>query len=206
MKMAGFVKYGAIKAFLRWVDSRGGIVLEPIHDAELARFCAASRLHSIVAAGAMTNPEGSHAWFVNNTTLALWNAWRGVNPLDRKPMDLTPVYHDVGPFAARKALRKAAAKKIGDRCFYCGCEFTEENQATLEHLLALNTWGSFAFENCTAACADCNSAAGSAHLIDKFELRDELHVARAGGASEEELARIRAYFIELHKSPRKAEL
>ena len=48
----------------------------------------------------------------------------------------------------------------GNKCVYCGLEFTEENIPTRDHVIPLNQGGSHTMSNIRAACKSCNSSKG----------------------------------------------
>ncbi|WP_329126089.1 HNH endonuclease [Streptomyces sp. NBC_01353] len=57
---------------------------------------------------------------------------------------------------ARK--RRSLAKRDGARCAYCGGDFADLADATLDHLIPYRLVKSWAIQNLVLACGDCNTA------------------------------------------------
>lgn len=64
----------------------------------------------------------------------------------------------------RRELLSRLAGEQNQRCAYCAVRFDEAgpgSRATLEHLSARTHGGVDSWDNCVAACADCNGARGT---------------------------------------------
>lgn len=53
--------------------------------------------------------------------------------------------------------RLDAARKQGNKCYWCQAPFTEENKPTTEHIIPLSEGGIDDKRNIAAACAKCNN-------------------------------------------------
>ncbi|MGH7717302.1 MAG: HNH endonuclease [Gemmatimonadaceae bacterium] len=82
---------------------------------------------------------------------------------------------------------------FGQRCCYCGTEFSESTPAVQDHLIPMNKadLGLHAWGNVVPACQTCNAKK------QRKDWRDFI-IERAGESASERHARVRAFLDEYH--------
>jgi hypothetical protein len=65
------------------------------------------------------------------------------------------------------------SERDGLECWFCGCEFDEENPQTIEHLLSVCHGGNNNLANLVLACQPCNSAVGNLPIALKVMMRTQ---------------------------------
>lgn len=148
-------KKQTLEAFL---EERGAEILPITNPWEVVRFRTARGVQVIykTATGkfSYSDPHADQAH----------KAWMGNKPW------LAP---DKTPRRSRKYLEVAIMQRDGCDCFYCGKPFTLDNQATIEHLLALGSGGNNVLANLALAHENCNREADCLSVSQKVVLRDK---------------------------------
>lgn len=66
----------------------------------------------------------------------------------------------------RRKIRERCCESQNHRCAYCGCDI--RNGATLDHIKTQQRDGPTTYQNCVAACWDCNQKRGNQRPIRFF--------------------------------------
>lgn len=148
--------------FAEFLTVAGADLLPPTNDYELARFKTAHGVCVIYR-----NKKGAVS-FSNDHARIAWEAF-----VADKRWLASATYKR----APRKNVEAKLRKRDGDGCFFCGHPFTEDQPATLEHLLSITHGGNNHLSNLALAHGDCNMKAANLSVVEKAKLRDEL---RAG--------------------------
>lgn len=144
--------------FNQWLRSMGAEVLLPTNPYELSRFIANGGTHVIYV-----NKKGA----INalGFSLECIKAFKAGKTID---MGYTKTART--PNAKRKAV---LLKRDGRDCFYCGLPMND-NEITVEHLIALDNGGNNRLENLMLAHEKCNNEVGNLPLTIKLNKRDRM--------------------------------
>ena len=142
--------------FKAWAEANGGVVEPETSEYEKARISHAD--------GVLVIYEGKRGLgFSDSVAHKSWAAFkRNMAFKFNKRHKRTKTESTVTRLKARDE----------DKCWFCGCSFNDENQATIEHLLSIKHGGSNNINNLVLACQSCNGDAGSLSIAEKVKLRE----------------------------------
>lgn len=145
--------------FEDFLEHGGAEMLATKNPWEVVRFKTARGTHVVYK-----NSKGNHS-FSDDHAQTAWNAYCGKKPW------MAP---EKTKRRSRKYLTDAIMRRDGNCCFFCPEPFTDENPATIEHLLALASGGNNVLANLALAHEECNLRAATMSVTQKVELRDKL--------------------------------
>lgn len=143
-------------AFAEWIDAQGWQRAAPTNDWELLRYKSVAGWNIVYR-----TKKGGITWTGNSRED--YRLFQNGPDAD-KPTALTSTQ--------RKSLRKKLLKRDGCACWYCTEFFTEDDFATIEHLVPRSEGGGHQPANLVLAHKSCNKKADNAPLAHKIELRD----------------------------------
>ena len=144
-------------AFRSWITANGGEVLQPTNPYEVVRFRGANGVSIIYKDAREVRSYVGDAY-------AAWQAFKAGQPYRIAP---------AGPRQAKLSVRaRTIVERDGSGCFYCGCDVTGLNAATLEHLVSVTHGGPDHISNLFLACSPCNRDAGHLSAPEKIRLRE----------------------------------
>jgi hypothetical protein len=147
--------------FKKWLAKNGAEMLLPTNPYEVARFIAHGGTHIVY-----TNSKGRIS--ANGFALEALTAFEKGKQLD---MGFAKTARTSN--AKRKAV---LLKRDGRDCFYCGLPMDDED-ITVEHLIALVNGGNNRLENLALAHSECNSKVDNFPLTTKIKMRDAMRKA-----------------------------
>jgi hypothetical protein len=158
------------ETFKQWLTARGAEVLAETNDYELVRFRAGGRTLVIYTNGRKSKMSfNCHA---AGEALAAFDRgmdWRA-GPVSVR---------DKANYATKQLLRE----RDGDVCFFCAQPFTEEDPATIEHLLSVIHGQGKALVNHIAnkvlAHRQCNEDAGHLSVAEKCRIATDARLEMA---------------------------
>ncbi len=147
--------------FISWLGRQGAEVLTPTNPYEALRFRARGSVHIVY--------EGRRGLTVPEFVRQCWEAF------DRNGhMDMGIAKQARTPAAK---LRAAVMQRDGRACFFCTKDM-ENDDITLEHLVAIGKGGPDHLDNCVLAHEACNRKADNLPLIDKIKMREKAMLTR----------------------------
>ena len=146
--------------FKEWLARNGAEVLAPTNAYELVRFRARGAVHIIYTGRRGVSMQG----FAHHCYTAF---------KDGSKVDMGVVATQRTQNTERKA---ALFARDGRGCFYCADDMDDEDM-TVEHLIALDKGGPNRLENLALAHKRCNSKASNLPLAKKIALRDTMRPA-----------------------------
>lgn len=159
--MARATREKRIRQFGEWVTARGGELLIPTNEWELARF-RGDGVTSIIY-----TDKGGKMSYVGQARRA-WLAFEKGDTDFRFVKKTSNRYSG----ARRSVLVRTLLERDGPRCFYCAEEFTDALPPTREHLVPKSAAGPDNLANQLLACEPCNLEAGHLSAVEKIKLRD----------------------------------
>lgn len=145
-----------IDAFSEWVEAQGFNRAAPTNEWEMVRYQSDSGWNIVYR-----TKKGRITWTGDARKHYLSFLNGGMQP---KAKTLTS--------SQRKAIRKKLTKRDGCACWYCTEFFTDDDFATIEHLVPQSEGGGHQLANLVLAHKSCNQKADNAPLAHKIELRD----------------------------------
>lgn len=147
-----------IKRFSKWLVEQGAEILPITNEYEALRFRCAQGVGVVYrnrkGAFSVSGPLVSFAY----DCMKGCKAWSGKG---------RPVKRRQG-----SAKKQQLLDRDGWLCFYCGEPLEED--ATIEHLVAVNQGGPDRLENMVLAHFACNQGAGSLPVIEKVRIRERM--------------------------------
>lgn len=147
-----------IDRFKEWIAERGGEILIVTNEYEVVRYRGDGATSIIY-----TNKKNVMS-FVGDANAA-WLAFKNGDWAYR-----------VGTRSPKRPLKSTTVRTLlerdGNRCFYCGEDFTTEKPPTKEHLVARTSGGPDHISNLFLACHPCNAEVGHRSAADKIRFRD----------------------------------
>lgn len=148
-----------LTGLLAFVEERGGQVLKPTSEWEMARFTGPTGVCVIYC-----NAKGRLSW--QGGADEAWSAWKGGKD-----------------WRANKRTKRGSSKRWtrfatltardGHACFYCGKPVTFED-FTIEHLVSLTHGGPDHIANMALSHARCNAAAGHLSVVQKVRMAEDM--------------------------------
>lgn len=147
------------KRFEEFLQGSGAEILPVTNAWELARFRSANGICVVYQSGkgkVSYSNEYAHDAFSAFTDKRCWTAGRIIERVRRKTVEQLLIERD------------------GDKCFYCGDVFEDDQLApTLEHLLSRSHGGNNHLANLCLAHVSCNERAANLPIVEKIRLRDK---------------------------------
>lgn len=150
-----------VKQFAAWVTARGGEMLIPTNEWELARF-RGDGVTSIVY-----TDKGGKITYVGQARRA-WLAF------EKGDTDFRFVKKTANRYSGerRSVLVRTLLERDGPLCFFCGGPFTDAMPPTREHLVPKSAAGPDNIANQFLACEPCNLEVGHKSAAEKIRHRD----------------------------------
>lgn len=149
-----------VERFKAWVAERGGEVLIPTNEYEVARFRAMRRTSIIYSSRA------GNITYTGDARVA-WDAFeRGDKSFRFAQRAKADVRHQ-----KREVVVRTLIERDGNLCFYCGASF-DEVRPTKEHLVPITAGGPDHIGNIFLSCEPCNTDAGHKSAPEKIRYRD----------------------------------
>lgn len=141
----------------RWLEDNGAILLPLKQNYEAARFKANNQIFVVY-----WGSKGIR--FSCPTAEAIYNAYKAGRKmsLNSMPPRISRDYHTLQNLLTRD----------GDRCFYCGAPFSDEDPETIEHLVPRCFNGPDHISNLVLAHEACNKRADNLSVAEKVWLRE----------------------------------
>jgi hypothetical protein len=144
-----------VEKFKGWAEGNGGVIEPTTNPFELAR---------------VRHADG---------VIVIYQGKRGVSFSDSIARKAWAKFKQGAGFPLAKRHRRSKTEETvyrlsqrdGLRCWFCGCDFDENNRQTVEHLLSVCHGGNNNLANLVLACQPCNSAAGNLPIAVKVTLR-----------------------------------
>jgi hypothetical protein len=175
-----------IPTIKRFLQARGGIVVEPISSDELLRFKDGTQIGRILAVGDDVELKGAAVNLMfaiesgNNWRAAGWMGPRlhVAKPATKSEFDSIEQDRASGGYQRkRQAEVDALIARDGTLCFLCGCQLG--NDITREHLVPRHLGGPDVLANMTLAHTACNQKLGQLAVMDKIRLREAYRTMEA---------------------------
>lgn len=144
------------KRLCEFLETGGAEILPITNPYELARFTSANGVCVVYQ-----NKKGALSYSNEHAKVAVRRF------MDGKPWNATVKHKRI----QRESIEVKLLARDGNQCFYCREKFTDDNPATLEHLLSVTHGGNNNINNLALAHESCNQEAGNLSIVDKIKMR-----------------------------------
>ena len=172
-----------LEAFKEWLTARGAEVMAPTNEFELVRFKSGKDTLVIYTNGRKSKITGN-----NPIALKVLHSFEHNLPWRAPKISVRD--------KASRGIHDTIIERDGDECIFCAMPFTQDNPATIEHMLAVIHGQGTGLVNHIAnkarAHRQCNEMAGHLSVAEKVMYAVNTRLALAAQRAEQEAAELAA--------------